>query len=152
FSLPYFHAADFDARRAPFDGLAEEDRDAVIRGLVASLRGVVKPFGALVRPEWYAYNYEDPTHRGAKEEPREHDPCLWFCLERASEFSAPNQTKVVLARTDKYVGRPKFLHKSFSRRHPSGKYLKGDMDTDLLMKDVIPLQVADLIIWGFYRL
>ena len=43
-------------------------------------------------------------------------------------------------------------HKSFSERHPSGKYLKGDMDTDSLMKDAVPLQVADLIIWGFYRL
>jgi hypothetical protein len=152
FSLPYFHASDFDAKVEPFRSLSDADRVALVTALVGCVREIARPFAALVRPEWYAYNYDEPDKRGRKEEAREHDPCFWWCLERAAMYSTPNTTNVVFAHTPKYVGRPSFLHDCFRAHHSEGRRLEGNLVTGVKPKDVVQLQVADLIVWGFYRL
>lgn len=150
FGLTVFHAADFDARAKSFRGLSNGQRDDLITKLVSAIAGI-QPLVALLRPELYAYSYDDPGHSGDLDEEREHDPCFWFCLSRAALQAGGGETEIVFARTPKYVGRPMFLHRCFVEHHGSGSHLERDLSV-VAAKDILQLQVADLIVWGFNRL
>lgn len=147
FGLPMFHAAAFDAGIEPYRALPDAARDNLVRKLVASIQRVI-PVVALLRPDVYAYNHDDPGHLGRPDEEREHDPCFWFCLARAARHAGDGKARVTFARTPKYVGRPQFLHRCFAKYHTSGSRLDGELVV-AETKDVMQLQVADLIVWGF---
>src|SRR5262249_31842318 len=120
FSLPMFHAADFDRGAKPFDALSRADKERLVSMLVACVSGAVKAFVAVVRPEAYAYSYSGPIKTGEPNERREHDPCFWFCLRKAAEHGVDSHTRVVFADTPKYTGRPAHLLECFAKRHVLG--------------------------------